>query len=223
MHYRFLIICFIFISISSCSWISEKWDDRPSWVMPDKSLASSNEIEYGDYTLLSGININDSQRDLVRKLKGKNLEYTSTRDSMKDIKTYEINGSLFDNKNLFRYKNISAVVDFFDGDLLASRIFINAINTDNLDKIITVTYGFLIDFYQEPTSESSIYSFKTYVWEKGDIEIFLLIDREKKSVVISEINSVLEDSRAFKEFKDKYIEEYQTYEDELKSGKNRNR
>jgi hypothetical protein len=42
-------------------------------------------------------------------------------------------------------------------------------------------------------------------------------------VVISEINSVLEDSRAFKEFKDKYIEEYQTYEDELKSGKNRNR
>ena len=66
---------------------------------------------------------------------------------MKDIKTYEIKGSLFDNK-IFRYKNISAVVDFFDGDLLASRIFINAINTDNLDKIITVAYGFLIDFYQ---------------------------------------------------------------------------
>ena len=55
MHYRFLIICFIFISISSCSWISEKWDDRPSWVMPDKSLASSSEIEYGDYTFYQAL------------------------------------------------------------------------------------------------------------------------------------------------------------------------
>ena len=116
MHYRLLIIFFIFILTSSCSWISDKWDDRPSWVMPDKSSVSTNEIEYGDYSLLSGLNINDSQRDLVRKLKEKNLEYSSTRDSMKDIKTYEIKGSLFDNKNLFRYKNISAVVDFFDGD-----------------------------------------------------------------------------------------------------------
>ena len=60
MHYRFLIICFIFISISSCSWISDKWDDRPSWVMPDKSSVSTNEIEYGDYSLLSGLNINDT-------------------------------------------------------------------------------------------------------------------------------------------------------------------
>ncbi len=223
MKYKFIILSFVFITISSCSWVSEKWDDRPSWVMPDKSSTTSDNVEFGDYVLLSGLNINDSQRDLVKKLKDQNLEYSSSKDSLKDIKTYEIKGSLFDNKNLFRYENLSAMVDFFDGDLLASRVFINAINTENLDKIITVVYSFLMDFYQEPTSESSIYSFKTYIWEKGDIEIFLSIDREKNLVTISEINSVLEDSRAFKEFKDKYIEEYQTYEDELKSGKNRNR
>ena len=60
MHYRFLILSYIFILISSCSWISDKWNDRPSWVMPDNSLAGSNDIVYGDYSLLSGLNINDT-------------------------------------------------------------------------------------------------------------------------------------------------------------------
>ena len=128
MKFKFIILSFVFIAISSCSWVSEKWDDRPSWVMPDKYSTSSDNIEFGDYVLLSGLNINDSQRDLVKKLKDKNLEYSSSRDSMKDIKTYEIKGSLFDNKNLFRFENLSAVVDFFDGDLLASRVFINALH-----------------------------------------------------------------------------------------------
>ena len=37
--------------------------------------------------------------------------------------------------------------------------------------------------------------------------------------MITEINSQLEETRSFKEFKNKYIEQYQTYDEEVKYGK----
>ena len=55
------------------------------------------------------------------------------------------------------------------------------------------------------------------------IETFLSIDKESNTIILSEVNSALEESRRFKEFKDKYIDQYQTYEEEIRYGKNRRR
>ena len=106
---------------------------------------------------------------------------------------------------------------------LSSRIFIDALNQTNLDEIVSSIYAFLVEFYSEPTSESSIYSYDTYEWTNGDIEVFLSIDRDSKVLILSEVNSSLEKSRRFKEFKDKFIDEYQTYEEEMRYGKRRRR
>ena len=54
---------------------------------------------------------------------------------------------------------------------------------------------------------------------KQNLEIFLSVDEENKRVLITEINSQLEETRSFKEFKNKYIEQYQTYDEEVKYGK----
>ena len=60
---------------------------------------------------------------------------------------------------------------------------------------------------------------RTYKWDNENLEIFLSVDEENKRVLITEINSQLEETRSFKEFKNKYIEQYQTYEEEVKYGK----
>ena len=88
---------------------------------------------------------------------------------------------------------------------------------------MNAVYQILIDFYSNPISETSIYSFQTYKWDFEDLEVFLSIDREKRSVLISEVNSKVEESRSFQEFKDEFIEEYQTYEEEVRYGKKKER
>ena len=74
-----------------------------------------------------------------------------------------------------------------------------------------------------PSSESTIYSYQTFEWKKCEIETFLSIDKESNNIILSDVNSALEESRRFKEFKDKYIDQYQTYEEEIRYGKNRRR
>ena len=55
------------------------------------------------------------------------------------------------------------------------------------------------------------------------VKFYLSIDKESNTIILSEVNSALEESRRFKEFKDKYIDQYQTYEEEIRYGKNRRR
>ena len=215
-HFGIIILSLI---IFSCSWVSDTWEKRPDWAFPEDKQAEN--IDFKSYNLVSGFNSKITGGKLEKKLDEKNIKFSSSRDSRKDLKIYSVDGSLLDTKNSFSYKNIESNVDFFDGDFLSSRIFIDALNSTNLDQIVSALYNFLVDNYSEPTSESSIYSFETYIWKQGDLEVFLSIDPENNSVVLSEINSALEESRRFKEFKEKYIEEFQTYEEELRYGKNR--
>ena len=161
--------------------------------------------------------------ELEKKLDNKKIEYAESRDSKKDLRLYIIKGSLIDTRNAFSYKQIESNVDFFDGNFLSSKIFIDALNSTNLDEIASILYTFLVDFYSEPSSESTIYSYQTFEWKKGEIETFLSIDKESNTIILSEVNSALEESRRFKEFKDKYIDQYQTYEEEIRYGKNRRR
>jgi|TARA_B000000557_G_C20729913_1_gene423841 hypothetical protein len=205
----------------SCSWVSDTWEKRPDWVMPDDK--SSETIEFNNQELFSGFSSNISSGKLEKKLEEKNIDYSESTDSKKDLKIYIVKGSLIDTKSAFSYKQIESNIDFFDGNFLSSRIFIDALNQTNLDEIVSSIYAFLVEFYSEPTSESSIYSYDTYEWTNGDIEVFLSIDRDSKVLILSEVNSSLEKSRRFKEFKDKFIDEYQTYEEEMRYGKRRRR
>ena len=220
MNIKIFIIIAFCINIISCSWVSDTWDKRPDWVMPEDE---EEKIELINQELFSGFNSTISSGKLEKKLDNKKIEYAESRDSKKDLRLYIIKGSLIDTKNAFSYKQIESNVDFFDGDFLSSKIFIDALNSTNLEEIVSILYAFLVDFYSEPSSESKIYSYETFEWKKGEIETFLSIDKESNTIILSEVNSVLEESRRFKEFKDKYIDQYQTYEEEIRYGKNRRR
>ena len=109
-------------------------------------------------------------------------------------------------------------MNFFEGSILSTRVIFNAINEENLEVIVNSLYNVLVENYSNPDSENSIYSFQTYKWDNENLEIFLSVDEENKRVLITEINSQLEETRCFKEFKNKYIEQYQTYEEEVSMG-----
>ena len=220
MNIKFFIIFAFCINIISCSWVSDTWDKRPDWVMPEDE---EEKIELINQQLFSGFNSTISSGKLEKELDNKKIEYSESRDSKKDLRLYIIQGSLIDTKNAFSYKQIESNVDFFDGDFLSSKIFIDALNSTNLEEIVSILYAFLVDLYSEPSSESTIYSYQTFEWKKGEIETFLSIDKESNTIILSEVNSALEESRRFKEFKDKYIDQYQTYEEEIRYGKNRRR
>ena len=220
MNSKIVIVILFCINIISCSWVSDTWDKRPDWVMPEDE---EEKIELVQQQLFSGFDSSISSGKLEKKLDNKKIEYAESRDSKKDLRLYIIKGSLIDTRNAFSYKQIESNVDFFDGNFLSSKIFIDALNSANLDEIASILYTFLVDFYSEPSSESTIYSYQTFEWKKGEIETFLSIDKESNTIILSEVNSALEESRRFKEFKDKYIDQYQTYEEEIRYGKNRRR
>ncbi|MBT89918.1 MAG: hypothetical protein CMN79_05450 [Spirochaetales bacterium] len=204
--------------------MSEKWNKRPDWLMPDKTSGQQIDSSQVDKELITGFNFALSTKEVRQLIRDKGFDYKKGRMEKKSkIQTYIFEGALFDTENLFTYRDISSTVDFFDGILLSSRVLINASNEENLEEIVNAVYQILIDFYETPSSESSIYSFQTYKWINNDLEVFLSIDKEDGSVLISEVNSAVEESRSFQEFKDKYIEEYQTYEEEIRYGKKRER
>ena len=204
--------------------MSEKWNKRPDWLMPDKTSGQQVDSSRIDKELITGFNFALSTKEARQLIRDKGLDYKKERAEQKTkIQTYVFDGTLFDNQNLFTYRDASSTVDFFDGILLSSRVLINASNEENLEEIVNAVYQILIDFYATPSSETSIYSFETYKWINNDLEVFLSIDKENSSVLISEVNSTVEESRSFREFKDKYIEEYQTYEEEVRYGKKRER
>lgn len=204
--------------------MSEKWNKRPDWLMPDKTSGQQVDSSRIDKELITGFNFALSTKEARQLIRDKGLDYKKERAEQKTkIQTYVFDGTLFDNQNLFTYRDASSTVDFFDGILLSSRVLINASNEENLEEIVNAVYQILIDFYATPSSETSIYSFETYKWINNDLQVFLSINKENGSVLISEVNSAVEESRSFQEFKDKYIEEYQTYEEEVRYGKKRER
>jgi len=220
------ILLFLFLTsfAVSCSWMSEKWNKRPDWLMPDKTSGQQVDSSRIDKELITGFNFALSTKEARQLIRDKGLDYKKERAEQKTkIQTYVFDGTLFDNQNLFTYRDASSTVDFFDGILLSSRVLINASNEENLEEIVNAVYQILIDFYATPSSETSIYSFETYKWINNDLQVFLSINKENGSVLISEVNSAVEESRSFQEFKDKYIEEYQTYEEEIRYGKKRER
>ena len=204
--------------------MSEKWNKRPDWLMPDKTSSQQVDSSRIDKELITGFNFALSTKEARQLIRDKGLDYKKERTEQKTkIQTYVFDGTLFDTQNLFTYRDASSTVDFFDGILLSSRVLINASNEENLEEIVNAVYQILIDFYATPSSETSIYSFETYKWINNDLQVFLSINKENGSVLISEVNSAVEESRSFQEFKDKYIEEYQTYEEEIRYGKKRER
>ena len=213
-------IFIIFLLLIGCSSTRDLWEKRPDWMMPDK-----NKVELKtDRNLITGFNLASSIGETKRTNKERGFDYRKERiEKRTKIESYKFDGTLFDTKNLFTYKNSLSTVDFFKGTVLSSRVSIEATNDENLEEIVNAVYQILIDFYSNPISETSIYSFQTYKWDFEDLEVLLSIDREKRSVLISEVNSKVEESRSFQEFKDEFIEEYQTYEEEVRYGKKKER
>ena len=213
-------IFIIFLLLIGCSSTRDLWEKRPDWMMPDKNKAELKT----DRNLITGFNLASSIGETKRTIEERGFDYRKERiEKRTKIESYKFDGTLFDTKNLFTYKNSLSTVDFFKGTVLSSRVSIEATNDENLEEIVNAVYQILIDFYSNPISETSIYSFQTYKWDFEDLEVFLSIDREKRSVLISEVNSKVEESRSFQEFKDEFIEEYQTYEEEVRYGKKKER
>ena len=121
--------------------------------------------------------------------------------------------------NFFTYLETDSAVDFFDGSMISSRVAFKASNDENLEEIVNSVYKIIVDKYSLPKEENSIYSFQNYKWQISDLEVFLFIDRENRRVFVSEINSRIEESRSFQEFKDTYINVYETYEEQIRGGK----
>ena len=121
--------------------------------------------------------------------------------------------------NFFTYLETDSAVDFFDGSMISSRVAFKASNDENLEEIVNSVYKIIVDKYSLPKEENSIYSFQNYKWKISDLEVFLFIDRENRRVFVSEINSRIEESRSFQEFKDTYINVYETYEEQIRGGK----
>ena len=159
MNSKIVIVILFCINIISCSWVSDTWDKRPDWVMPQDE---EEKIELVQQELFSGFDSAISSGKLEKKLDNKKIEYSESRDSKKDLSLYIIKGSLIATRNAFSYKQIESNVDFFDGNFLSSKIFIDALNSTNLDEIASILYTFLVDFYSEPSSESTIYSYQTF-------------------------------------------------------------
>ena len=53
MNIKFFIIIAFCINIISCSWVSDTWDKRPDWVMPEDE---EEKIELVNQQLFSGFN-----------------------------------------------------------------------------------------------------------------------------------------------------------------------
>ena len=217
------IYIFIFaVFFVSCSTTKDIWNKRPDWMMPDKNKVELQADIPND--LITGFNLSSSIGQTKKMIKDNNLSYKKERiEKRTKIESYRFDGTLLDTKNLFAYKKATSAVDFFDGTMLSSRVSIDAISDENLEEIVNAVYQLLVNFYSNPLSETSIYSFQTYKWDIDNVEVFLSIDKEQKSVLISEVNSKVEESRSFQEFKDEFIEEYQTYEEEVRYGKKEKR
>ena len=218
------LLTFLILFLSSCSWVSETWKKRPDWIMPDKGLNQQLTGYKVSKELLTGFNISLSISETKKLISDNGFDYKKRRlDKKSQIQTFNFEGTLFDTKNLFTYKAINSSVDFFDDTILSSRVRIDASNENNLEEIVNAVYQILVDFYSSPLSENSIYSFQIYKWAQNDVEVFLSIDKEHKSILISEVNSIVEESRSFQEFKEEFIDDFQTYEEEIRYGKNRDK
>ena len=143
MNSKIVIVILFCINIISCSWVSDTWDKRPDWVMPEDE---EEKIELVQQQLFSGFDSSISSGKLEKKLDNKKIEYAESSDSKKDLRLYIIKGSLIDTRNAFSYKQIESNVDFFDGNFLSSKIFIDALNSTNLDKKGCHNYS---DFYSD--------------------------------------------------------------------------
>jgi hypothetical protein len=219
---RVLLLCFVLIfSVSGCTWLSKEWDERPKWLMPDSSLTDSNQInEASERSLVSGFSLRSSPSDARKDISSGGLKYEKSKDDSKSkLLSYSFGGTLLDISNDFNYSSSNSTVNFFEGSLLSTRVVFKALDEKNLEEIVNSLYRILVDVYSSPKSEDSIYSFQTFKWKDSELEIYLSVDEEKQRVLITEINSKLEESRSFKEFKKKYIDQYQTYEDEVRYGK----
>ena len=218
---NFYIIFLSLFLLNSCSWLSKEWEERPKWLMPDtveskdvNPTASSNTV------LVSGFNLSSSQSEVKKKISNGGLKYEKSQNDKKDkLVSFSFGGTLINVPNQFNYSSSNSTVNFFEGSILSTRVIFNAINEENLEVIVNSLYNVLVENYSNPDSENSIYSFQTYKWNNENLEIFLSVDEENKRVLITEINSQLEETRSFKEFKNKYIEQYQTYDEEVKYGK----
>ena len=87
MNIKFFIIIAICINIISCSWVSDTWDKRPDWVMPEDE---EEKIELVNQQLFSGFNSTISSGKLEKKLDNKKIEYAESRDSKIDLMLYII-------------------------------------------------------------------------------------------------------------------------------------
>lgn len=217
----FYVLLFLVFFLNGCSWLSKEWEDRPGWLMPDAPGQNIKTSEGLSRTVLvSGFNLSSSASDVKKKISNGGLKYEKSQNDKKDkLVSFTFGGTLVNIPNQFTYSSSNSTVNFFEGSILSTRVIFNAIDDDNLEVIVNSLYNVLIDSYSNPDSENSIYSFQTYKWNNENLEIFLSVDEENKRVLITEVNSKLEESRSFKEFKNKYIDQYQTYDEEVKFGK----
>ena len=218
--FLFTIVMFFF---NSCSWINKEWEDRPDWLMPDSSVSNTQTVNNSSNTLLvSGFNLLSSPSEAKKDIVSGGLKYEKSKNDKKaKLLSYSFGGTLINVPSAFSYSSSNSTINFFDGSLLSTRMTFNANSDENLEEIINSLYQILVNSYSSPDSENSIYSFQTYKWNNEDVEVFLSVDKENGRVFVTEINSKLEESRSFKEFKRKYIDEYQTYDEEVRYGKSK--
>mgnify|MGYP001183106782 FL=1 len=215
------IFLFLIFFISGCSWLSKEWEDRPKWLMPDASSSKSNDInEPSDITLVSGFNLTSTPGEVKDEIMAGGLKNEKSKNDKKaKLLSYSFGGTLLNVSNPFTYSSSDSTVNFFENSILSTRVTFNALNKGNLEEIVNSLYEILVNSYSYPESENSIYSFQTYSRSNDDLQIFLSVDEENNRVLVTEINTKLEESRSFKEFKKKYIDQYQTYEEEVRYGK----
>jgi hypothetical protein len=220
---KFFLLTFVMVFLNSCSWLHKEWEDRPDWLMPDSSTSSTQTINNSSNTLLvSGFSILSSPSEVRKDIAAGGLKYEKSKNDRKaKLLSYSFGGTLIDAPRLFSYSSSDSTVNFFEGSLLSTRMTFNATSDQNLEEIINSLYQILVNNYSSPDSEASIYSFQTYKWNNEEVEVFLSVDKENKRVFVTEINSKLEESRSFREFKNKFIDEYQTYDEEVKYGKSK--
>ena len=89
MNSKIVIVILFCINIISCSWVSDTWDKRPDWVMPEDE---GEKIELVQQQLFSGFDSSISSGKLEKKLDNKKIEYAESRDSKKDLRLYIIKG-----------------------------------------------------------------------------------------------------------------------------------
>lgn len=223
MFKNFILVVFILFSLSSCSWLSKEWKDRPKWLMPDGSMTESDNLKKSsNIELVSGFNLSSSPGQVKDEIIAGGLKYERSKNDKKaKLVSYSFGGTLLNVQNSFTYASSESTVNFFENSILSTRVTFNATSIENLEQIANYLYEILSNSYSYPESENSIYSFQTYSWNNNNLQIFLSVDEENKRVLVTEINAELEESRSFKEFKKKYIDQYQTYEEEVRYGKTR--